>query len=237
MGMRRFFKGMVYGICAVIGLTAVFALATTGWGDAALYPPAVGTEAIEVSLADHGVHAGLVIGMGDLDRLSLELGDPVLIALHTRFAAYRFLEIGWGDEQFYRFAPALSDVSVGMALNALSGWNGKSVLHIVGLGQDAKTTFKHSDVQVIRLSKDGFRNLMKGISGTFEADPYAQPIELGKGLYGPSLFYRAAGHYSLLRTCNVWLGGLLASAGMKVSPVPSVTSLGLLAEIRWRNPL
>jgi len=78
---------------------------------------------------------------------------------------------------------------------------------------------------------------MKGMSATFVADPYAQPIELGKGLYGPSLFYRAAGHYSLFRTCNIWIAGLLASGGMKVSPVPSVMSMGLLAEIRWRNSL
>ncbi|MDB5524338.1 MAG: hypothetical protein JWM58_2101 [Rhizobium sp.] len=237
MGMRRFFRGVVYGVCVVVVFVSTLWLATIGWGDAALYPPVAGTATVEVALADHGVHAGLIIGMDDLDRMSLELKDPVLIALHTRFAAYRFLEIGWGDEQFYRFAPALSDVSVGMAFNALSGWNGKSVLHVVGLDQDAKATFKHSDVQVIRLSKEGFRKLIKGISGTFAADPYAQPMELGKGLYGPSLFYRAAGHYSVIRTCNVWLGGLLASAGMKVSPVPSVTSMGLLTEIRWRNAL
>jgi hypothetical protein len=122
-----------------------------------------------------------------------------------------------------------------MAVSALSGWDGKAVLHIVGLGRDAKTVFTHSDVQTIRLSRQGFRNLMKGVSATFATDPHARPIELGKGLYGPSLFYRALGHYSLVSTCNIWLGGLLASAGMKVSPVPSLTSMGLLAEIRWRN--
>ena len=92
------------------------------------------------------MHAGLFIGVDDLGRMSLELEDPVLIALHTRFSAYRYVEIGWGDEQFYRFAPALSDVSARMAFNALSGWNGKAVLHIVGLANDAKTTFAHSDV-------------------------------------------------------------------------------------------
>jgi hypothetical protein len=64
-----------------------------------------------------------------------------------------------------------------------------------------------------------------------------QPVELGKGIYGPSLFYRANGHYSVINTCNMWIGELLASAGLKVSPVSSVASPGLLAELRWRNEL
>ena len=235
--MRRFFKGMVYGVVGLVVSVIALALITMRWGDPALYPVPKGAESIEVAIADHGVHAGLVIGMEDLDRLSLELEDPVLIAIHTRFANYRYLEIGWGDEQFYRFAPALSDVTVRMAFSALSGWNGKSVLHVVGLREDAKTTFNRSDVQVIHLSKAGFRNLIKGVSASFVADDYAQPVELGKGLYGPSLFYRASGHYSLIRTCNIWLGDLLSAAGMRVSPVPATTSLGLFTEIRWRNPL
>jgi uncharacterized protein (TIGR02117 family) len=235
--MRRFFRDILYGACGLLIFVAGLWVVTIGWGDATLYPPAAGGQMIDVAIADHGMHAGLIIGMPDIDRMSLELEDPALIALHTRFAAYKWLEIGWGDEQFYRFAPALSDVTVMMALNALSGWNGRSVLHVVGLDHDAATTFRHSDVQAIRLSRAGFHNLMKGLAATFAIDAYAQPIELGKGLYGPSLFYRAQGHYSLVHTCNNWLGGLLASAGMKVSPVPSVTSMGLLAEVRWRNSL
>ena len=210
---------------------------TMRFGDAALYPPVKGRESFPVVIADHGYHAGLIIRRVDLDRYSLAMNDPVLSALLARFQAYEWLEIGWGDEQFYRFAPAISDVTVTMAFNALSGMNSATVLHVVGLGEAPEQVFIHSDLQRIRLSEAGMREVMKGLSLAFTRDARSQPIELGKGIYGPSLFYRANGHYSVINTCNMWIGGLLADAGLKVSPVPSVASPGLLAELRWRNEL
>jgi hypothetical protein len=77
--------------------------------------------------------------------------------------------------------------------------------------------------------------MLRGLSASFVADGRGLPIELGEGIYGPSLFYRARGHYSLVSTCNGWLGDLLTAAGLKTSPVLSVTSTGLVADIRWRN--
>jgi hypothetical protein len=79
--------------------------------------------------------------------------------------------------------------------------------------------------------------VLRGVAGAFAVDDAGEPVELGKGIYGPSLFYRARGRYSLVNTCNMWLGDLMAAAGLKASPVASVTSRGLLTELRWRNNL
>jgi uncharacterized protein (TIGR02117 family) len=235
--MRRFLKWLVMIVVALPLAVVLLYAFTMRFGDAALYPPAKGAETFPVVIADHGYHAGLIIRRADLDRYSLALNDPVLSALFVRYQAYEWLEIGWGDEQFYRFAPAISDVTVKMAFNALSGMNDATVLHVVGLSEAPEEVFKHSDLQRISLSEAGMREVMKGVSLAFAKDALSQPVELGKGIYGPSLFYRANGHYSMINTCNMWIGGLLANAGLKVSPVPSVASVGLLAEIRWRNDL
>jgi len=233
--MRRFLKWLVITLVALPVAVLLLYGFTMRFGNAALYPPAKGAVRFPIVIADHGYHAGLIIRRADLDRYSLDLNDPVLSALFARFQAYEWLEIGWGDEQFYRFAPAVSDVTVKMAFNALSGMNSATVLHVVGLSRAPEQVFKHSDLQNIHLSEPGMLEVMKGISLAFAKDELSQPIELGKGIYGPSLFYRANGHYSVINTCNMWIGGLLAKAGLKVSPVPSVASMGLLAEIRWRN--
>jgi uncharacterized protein (TIGR02117 family) len=235
--MRRFLKWLVMIVVALPLAVVLLYAFTMRFGDAALYPPARGTETFPIVIADHGYHAGLIIRRADLDRYSLALNDPVLSALYVRYQAYEWLEIGWGDEQFYRFAPAISDVTVKMAFNALSGMNDATVLHVVGLGKAPEEVFKHSDLQRIHLSETGMQEVMKGVSLAFARDELLQPVELGKGIYGPSLFYRANGHYSVINTCNMWIGELLASAGLKVSPVSSVASPGLLAELRWRNEL
>lgn len=215
----------------------LFYLATMRNGDAALFPAREDEERFPVYIADHGYHAGLILRRADLDRYSLSLDDAVLSALFLRYQAYEWVEIGWGDEQFYRFAPTISHVTVTMAFDALSGRNDATVLHVVGLSRSPEAVFRNSDLQRVELSDRGMEKVMHGVAAAFAIDRFRQPVELGPGIYGPSLFYRAEGRYSLLNTCNIWLGDLLSAAGLKVSPLPSVTSTGLLAELRWRNDL
>ena len=216
---------------------ALFAFATAGTGDPGLYPPAPDDATVDLALVDHGYHAGLVLRTADVARAGAERGLPPLSALAARFGAYPFIEIGWGDSEFYRFAPRLSDVTVAMAVTALSGGNGGSVLHVVGLAAGPAESFPASDAQTLRLSEAGFDALANRLAAAFAVDGTGQPEALGPGLYGPSLFFRANGRYSLFATCNHWVAGLVAAAGLKVSPVPAVLSNGLLTEIRWRNPL
>ncbi len=223
-------------VLAMLGLAALYG-ATLRPGNASLYPVPDGKARYTIFVADHGYHAGLVILREDVSRIGIATGDPVLVALGSRYAAYSWIEVGWGDESFYRHAPTLSQVSASMAFNAHSGRNAATVLHVVGLSQPPERVFIHSDLQRLFLSHGGLEALLAGLSASFSTERDGLPVELGKGIYGPSLFYRAKGHYNLVNTCNVWLGNLLTFAGLKTSPVASVTSPGLLADLRWRNPL
>jgi uncharacterized protein (TIGR02117 family) len=235
--MRRAVIVALGMLAAAAAALAALTLATAGAGDPHLFPPAAGAPAVEVAIVDHGYHAGLIVRMADLSRLATEEGVPALAAVHARFGAYPWLEVGWGDGAFYRLAPQLSDVTVEMALAALAGSHDASVLHVVGLETGPAESFPSSDVQTLRLSADGFRALGQRLAATFALDGSGQPEVLGPGLYGPSLFFRAEGRYSLLETCNHWVARLVAAAGLKVSPVPATLSGGLMAELRWRNPL
>lgn len=235
--MLRFLKRLVLVPVLAALAPAMLYVATLRPGDPSLYPARDGQPRFTIFVADHGYHAGLVMAREDVGRLGLVSGDPILVALSERYAAYQWMEVGWGDEAFYRFAPTISDVSISMAFNAFSGRNASTVLHIAGLKLSPEAVFSHSDLQRLELSRRGFERLLADLSATFAVDGRGLPVELGKGIYGPSLFYRAKGHYSLASTCNTWLGNLLSAAGLKTSPVSSVISPGLLADIRWRNEL
>ncbi|MDO9417304.1 DUF2459 domain-containing protein [Pararhizobium sp.] len=220
---------------AALLVVAIVGLATMRFADPALYPPAASERHYGVGLADHGIHTGLILNRADLAEMALTMNDPVLIALSERFAFYGYLEIGWGDETFYRFAPAWSDITLKMGSRALFGFNGATVLHIAGFEQGATQSFPASDVVELSLSERGLRRLAEKLSASFARTQAGQPVELGQGIYGPSLFYQATGHYSLLNTCNRWISDLLSAAGLATSPVPAAFSPGLLAEIRARN--
>lgn len=205
-------------------------------GDPALYP-AGAQGAIGVAVIDHGWHSGLVIGTGDLVRATEELAPdhPTeaarLRALAMLWPQATWLEVGWGDADFYRATRSIADVQVGLAWQALVGSRG-TVLHVVP-GRGA--AFAHATKVGLRLSPPGFRRLALGLAQSIAPGPGGAGIRPeGPGLVGGALFLAAQGRYSALRTCNQWVSDLLRRAGVPSSAVWSSTSLGLRWELAWR---
>ena len=61
------------------------------------------------------------------------------------------------------------------------------------------------------------------------------PQELGPGLYGTSLFFRANGAFHLFNVCNHWTARVLDAAGIPTAPVLATLPFGLLLDLRWRS--
>ena len=215
---------------------AMLVAATTLPGDPALFPPAPGQPTIDVFVVDHGVHTGLVLSREAVLETATRAGEPVA-GVATRFGAFNWLEFGWGDETFYRNVRTLSDFQLGMAARALLGFNDRSVVHVVGAMDDPLGVFTPSRTTRVPLSRAGFDRLVARLDASFARDPSGRPIPIGPGLYGPSLFYRGAGQYSLRNVCNHWTARLLAAAGVPTSPLLSTLPAGLVLDLRWRAGL
>ncbi len=210
---------------------------TARLGDAALWPPRAGAETIEIFVVNHGYHAGVALPRSALAELARRNGHGALIALAERFGAYAWLEIGWGDEGFYRLAPTLSAVTLPLAARALFRPGNPSVLHVVGLERSPKRAFSYSDVVTVPISAAGFERLVARVEATFMKGEGGLPSDLGAGLYGPSLFYPAVGTFSLLRVCNHWIADLLDAAGLPTTPMLATLPRGLMLDLAWRAGL
>src|SRR5262249_14877789 len=101
------------GLGALIAtvLLAVAAVVTARWGDRALWPPAPGTPTSEIHVVSHGYHSGIVIPRAALRDQASGRGRVALGAIATRFAGFERLEIGWGDEGFYRAVPTIDSLT------------------------------------------------------------------------------------------------------------------------------
>ena len=75
------------------------------------------------------------------------------------------------------------------------------------------------------------------LDATFARGGDGRPEELGPGLYGPSLFFRANGTFHIFNVCNHWLAGLLDAAGVPTAPVLATLPFGLLLDLEWRSGL
>jgi uncharacterized protein (TIGR02117 family) len=204
-------------------------------GDPALYPAENG--GVDVVLVSHGFHSGLVLPREHLAEAVEAGGRPALRAVLDRFPGYDWLEVGWGEDVYYRSAPTLASPHLGLALRALFRPGNGSVVHVVGLDGSPRAMFPHADLVPIVVSREGFRRLVERLEASFATPGEGGFEELGTGLYGSSLFYRGRGAFHLLRVCNRWTADLLDAAGLPTAPLAAILPAGLIADLRWRANL
>jgi len=123
-----------------------------------------------------------------------------------------------------------------MALRALFYPGNKTVVHVVGVTGDPAHAFK-AEMMKVPLSRNGFDQMLQKLDATFVPPRAGALPDLGRGLYGPSLFYPATGTFGITRVCNHWIGELLGAAGLPTAPVLATVPQGLLLDLRWRAGL
>jgi uncharacterized protein (TIGR02117 family) len=178
-------------------------------------PVEPGTDAHVVYLVSHGWHVGLAVRRADV--------SPAMWPESATFGAARYLEVGWGDGDYY---PAVRG-NPGLALKAAFS-SASSVLHVAGIDAPLAAFFAESSIIEVPLSPRGFEALIRFIHAAYARDATGNPIAAGPGIYGVSRFYRATGHYRLRDNSNHWTAKALASAGCPIDPVDMMTAGSLM---------
>jgi uncharacterized protein (TIGR02117 family) len=176
-----------------------------------VYPPREGESVASVRVVNHGWHTGIVVRRQDVP-------DGLWPQLHD-FAGSEFVEVAWGERDFY-MAPSGTS---GMALKA-AFWPGPSVLHVAGFEGPVERYFPASEIVEITLSAQGFEKLAAFIQEAYATDKAGGAIGLGPGQYPNSRFYLARERYHALRTCNTWTARALRSAGCPITPFYALTA-------------
>jgi len=234
--LRKAAKCVGVGIAIALALSFAAVVATAHWGDRSLWPPTPGAPVIEIFVVSHGYHSGIVIPRAVVAEEATQRSLGALTYVTTRFAAFDWLEIGWGDETFYRQVPTVASLTVAIAVRALLRPGNPSVLHVVGVKGHPRSTFIHSDLVELELGEAGFARLVDQLDATFAPEQGGLLAdELGPGLYGPSLFFRANGAFHLFNVCNHWVARLLDAAGVPTAPVLATLPQGLLIDLEWRS--
>jgi uncharacterized protein (TIGR02117 family) len=237
--MCRWAKGLAIAL-GILALFAVWMIAGAAWitarpADPMLWP-ARDARIVDVYVISNGYHAGLALPRERLAEFASGRGYPALIAVTQRFAAFDWIEFGWGEREFYQAVPTVGEIDWRMALRALFYPDNKSVVHVVGISGEPAQAF-NAEMMKVPLSWNGFDQMLQKLEATFVPPQNGALADLGRGLYGPSLFYPANGAFRITRVCNHWIGDLLGAAGLPVNPVLATLPQGLLFYLRWRAGL
>ncbi|MFM9973982.1 MAG: DUF2459 domain-containing protein [Beijerinckiaceae bacterium] len=202
-------------------------------GDPTLLPKTGEEEVIFV--LDHGYHASVVLPRGTIVERAQVLGLASIEAALEPFGRFAWVEIGWGDEGFYRHVPSVSFSTLPHILRALFRSGNSSVLHVVGFDGIPTEVFSGSGKLRLEISREGLDRMVRALDRSLLVEGKGLPVPLGPGLYGPSAFYAAREAYHVLNVCNHWLGRLLAEAGLPYAPVEATLSGGLIYDLRRRS--
>lgn len=190
-----------------------------------LYPPAQGQASRDIYVYNNHWHTGVV-----LNRASL---SPRAQKCFAAFGAYPWVEIGWGDDAFYRAA----DPSSGLALGAVF-CSGGTTLHVVGVQPTPAWFYRGYDVDLyhIRISEEGLRQMEDYILDSLATDSLGRSVVLQNGLYGFSRFYAARGSYYVFHTCNNWTAEAIRKTGFPITPVYAQTAGNVAFQLRTFGP-
>lgn len=172
-----------------------------------------------IYVINHGKHTGLTVRRADIPQgLWPESGD---------FPGADYLELGWGDSDYYQ----ADDPGLWLTLKAAL-WSSASVLHVVGIKGSVAERFAGYEIIRFELAPSGLARLMEYIHQSFARNGGAKARSIGSG-YGPdSLFYSALGKFHIYNTCNVWVAHALEAAGYPMGILRPVTADQLMAKAR-----
>ncbi len=184
-----------------------------------LYPPEPGDPVKTIYVVSHGWHTGLVLNIADISNQQHLIPDF--------FKKSTSIEIGWGDEGFYRSKEFSFWTTVKAAI-----FPTPSVLHLVELHLPVEIHFPKSGIVKVNLSEQGFNNLCDFIEASYVTDANGNAVDSGPGIYGKSRFYQSNQSYFFPKTCNTWTASALRSAGCPITPVYAVRAKNVFIQTK-----
>lgn len=139
-----------------------------------------------------------------------------------------WIEVGWGDRQFYFEMPTWDKFTLRLAADALF-LPDPAVMHVTYLEFHPSM---YKSALKIKISKKKYAQLVQVLKAGFVLKNNKPVILAGKAYDATDNFYEAHGSYSIIRTCNQWTSDSLAEVGLP-HPLWAPTKYSL--ERIWRK--
>ena len=214
--LRKFLKLIGYTLAGIVGLVALYGLATLllALVPVAAEPVAAGGPRVTAYLySANGVHTDLVLPLRHAQK---DWSREIEFA-HTTSrdsVGYEYLAFGWGDKGFY-YIPGWGDLTFPIAFRA--------AFH---LGTTAVHTKFHRAAELtpgprcvrLDLTPAQYARLVGYVRGSFRPDAAGRVQHLPGHTYGgQDAFYEGQWAYSFWHTCNTWTNNGLKVSGQRAA--------------------
>jgi uncharacterized protein DUF2459 len=149
--------------------------------------------------------------------------DPVLWPESRDLGTVTWLEVGWGDRDYYPTPHASIWDAIDTVIRPTP-----AAIHVGGFDRAPPASLADAPMVCILVSARGLDRLAQFIHDSYELQNGA-PVRIRPGTYEHSWFYRAAGRYhAVFNNSNMWVARGLRAAGVPVVPSRAVTASSAL---------
>ncbi len=188
-----------------------------------LYPPeSLSSDNKKIYVVKHTWHTGIIFSRNE--------ANVYLHALADEFLNASYLEVGWGDMDFY----TADRGNIFLALKAVL-WPTKSALCVVGFNRHPYLVFGEERAVEVIISDKGFINIIQYINSSFALGSDSLNIKLDTVMHGPSRFYLSGEKYHGFKTCNVWTAKALRKTGFPITPFYAIRAKNVISQIRRKK--
>jgi uncharacterized protein (TIGR02117 family) len=166
--------------------------------------PAVATDSQKIIyLVKIRWHTGIIF--------STDQVNPEYWKYISDFENYKYVDVGWGDEDFYQHPGFDLDLAIKALFTKTS-----STLRVAGFNRNIDEYLKSTDyAERLILTDKVYKKLCVYIQSGYKLEENA-PVILSEHSEGAVKFYKANGYYSVFNTCNTWIARGLNNAGCRI---------------------
>ena len=177
-----------------------------------------------IYLCNNGIHTDIVV---PTRTERFDWSTVVSPCDTTAKTAGEYLAFGWGSQDFYLNVPEWKDLSMSVAIKAISGVGG-TALHATYEGEPVVS----AQCRRLSLSNGQYDALVRYILSSGKLKEQGSFIRIDHSGYGMyDAFYEGKGHYSPLFTCNTWANSALKSCEQRCC-----LWTALMQPIFWKYP-
>jgi uncharacterized protein (TIGR02117 family) len=146
----------------------------------------------------------------------------------NNFKYYDYVDIGWGDADFYQSSV---DFDLFLASKAIL-FPTSSVIRIQGYSLPVVQLFKYRDyIFELELNDLQYQRLCAFINESFERDSTNTSIVISQKYNGVVKFFSSVHNYHLFNTCNTWVGEALEFSGFDINSSNIITAEHLYEDL------
>jgi Protein of unknown function (DUF2459) len=182
--------------------------------------PQIENNERSIFIAKNSWHVGIIL---EIDDYLISKIDAI-----EHFEKYNYVDIGWGDAEFYQ---SPSDFDLLLAAKAIL-LPTSSVIRIEGYNNSLNEIINWRDyVFEIKLDSAQYNKLCEFLSNSFNRDSTNQLLQTSEKYNGIIKYYSSMHKYYLAYTCNTWVAESLEYADTEVISSNVITAEELFKEL------